>query len=72
MNTQHKRVKIHGSKKVAIAGAKAVGPVPDDEHFEVTVRRKPKNPFFYLSMSSSFKDTLPQDRTYLSRDELAF
>jgi kumamolisin len=69
MATKEKRVKIQGSEKVAFSGAKVVGPVPDDERFEVTIRLKSKNPFDAPSASSLFEDTLPQNRTYISRDE---
>jgi kumamolisin len=71
MVTKHKRINIKGSEKIAMSGAKAVGPVPDDERFEVTIRLRSRNPIENLSSSSALADTLPQNRTYMSRDEFA-
>jgi len=69
MATKHKRVDIQGSEKKALSGAKIVGSVPDDERFEVTIRLRSKNPSDPVSSSSPFVDTLPQNRTYISRDD---
>ncbi len=69
MATKNIRVDIKGSEKVAVSGAKVVGSVPDDERFEVTVRLRSKNPSKPPSSNSPFTDTLPQNRTYISRDD---
>jgi kumamolisin len=70
MATDKKRVIIRGSEKNAFSGAKSTGPVDNNERLEVTVRLRPKKPMDDLTSSSAFGDTLPRDRTYLSREQL--
>jgi kumamolisin len=70
MPTKPKRKIIRGSEKLAMPGARSVGPIDDNERLEVTVKLRPKKPLEDLSSSNAFSDTLPQNRTYMSRDEL--
>ncbi len=63
-----KRVIIKGSEKKPVAGALAVGPVPDDERLEVTVVIRPKQVLPNLDVLAS---QLPGQRQYLSREEYA-
>jgi kumamolisin len=69
MPANQKRVIIRGSEKIAMPGAKSVGPVDGNERLEVTVQIRPKKPLQHLSSSSAFADALPKDRTYMSRDD---
>ncbi len=70
MPANPKRVIIRGSEKTALAGAKSLGPVDDNERLEVTIKVRPKKPLDSLSSSNAFSATLPRFRTYMSRDEL--
>jgi kumamolisin len=70
MPTKRKRKIIRGSEKLAMPGARSVGPIDDNERLEVTVKLRPKKPLEDLSSSNAFSDTLPQNRTYMSRDDL--
>ena len=70
MPTNQKRVTIRGSEKNAFSNAKSVGPVDDNERLEVTVRIRPKKPVDDLTSNSAYGDTLPRNRTYMSRDEM--
>ena len=70
MSSTQPRMIIRGSEKAPFADAKSVGPVDADQRIEVTVSLRPKQPLQDLTSSSAFDDTLPQNRTYLSRAEL--
>jgi kumamolisin len=70
MPAKPKRKIIHGSEKLAMPGARSLGPIDDNERLEVTVKLRPKKPLEDLSSSNAFSDTLPRNRTYMSRDEL--
>jgi kumamolisin len=70
MPAKPKRVKIRGSEKNALPGARSVGPIDDNERLEVTVRLRSKKPLEDLTSSNAYSDTLPRERNYLSRDEL--
>ncbi len=67
MPAKPKRVTIHGSERAPVPGARAVGAVPDNERFEVTIRLRPKKLLDPLAKVNA--DVLPKDRHYLSRDE---
>ena len=69
MPAKLKRVTVHGGKRDPVLGARAVGAVPDDERFEVTIRLRPKSPLDPLAKVNA--DVLPKDRHYLSRQEYA-
>ena len=67
MPAKAKRVAISGSNRAPVPGARAVGAVPGDERFEVTIRVRPKSPLDPLAKVNA--DVLPKDRHYLSRQE---
>ena len=67
MPAKPNRVAIHGSERAPVPGAHAVGAVPDDERFEVTIRVRRKSPLDPLAKVNT--DVLPKDRHYLSRPE---
>jgi len=67
MPEKPKRVVLRGSAKAPLEGARAVGAVPGDERFEVTVRVRPKSPLDPTSKVNA--DVLPKNRTYLSRQD---
>lgn len=71
MATKVKRVPIPGSERSVLSGAKAVGEVPADERFEVTVRVRSKKPLDQLLPTNADADVLPKARRYLSREEFA-
>lgn len=70
MPAKSKRVLVPGSEKTALPGARAVGAVPDDERFEVTLRIRAKSPLAHLSSKGVTGDVLPGKRQYLTREEL--
>jgi kumamolisin len=69
MPAKPNRVAIHGSERAPVPGARAVGAVPDDERFEVTIRVRRKSPLDPLAKVNA--DVLPKDRHYLSRPDYA-
>lgn len=73
MSANPNRVTVGGSERAPVPGAHVIGDVPPDERFEVTLRLRPKKPLGSDQMTSSntSEDTLPQDRNYMTRDELA-
>jgi len=71
MPAKPNRVAIHGSERAPVPGARAVGAVPDNERFEVTVRLRPKKPLDPSADNHVNADVLPKDRRYLSRQEFA-
>jgi kumamolisin len=63
------RVKLAGSERSAMPGARAAGKVPPQERFEVTVRLRPAAA---LPPDAEYlRDTLPRQRRYLSRASYA-
>ena len=67
MPAKPKRIAVRGSERAPLPGAKAVGAVPDDERFEVTIRLRPKSPLSPAAQVNA--DVLPKDRHYLTREE---
>jgi hypothetical protein len=49
MPTQPQRTPVRGSEWLPLPGARAVGPVPKDERFEVTVRVRRRAPLAGLA-----------------------
>ena len=71
MVNQPKRVPLRGSEKAQLKDAQAVGPVPDDERFEVTVRLRAMQDIGALNVNHVMEDAAPGSRRYLTRAELA-
>jgi kumamolisin len=71
MSSKPGRITIRGSEKAPLADARAVGPVQADERMEVTIRLRSKNPLSTLSANHVADDVTPNQRSYLSRAELA-
>ena len=69
-NSQSRKI-VLGSDRVPISGARATGPVADDERFEVTVRVRRRTPLQSLAARGFHADTAPAKRRYLTRDEYA-
>ncbi|HWV47684.1 MAG TPA: S53 family peptidase [Nitrospira sp.] len=70
MPTNHNRVMVRGSERSSQHGARVVGPVPNDERFEVTVRIRRKTAL--QSLADGFHaDKLPMNRRYLTREQYA-
>ena len=66
-----KRSIVSGSNRTPLYEAKAVGLVPEDERFEVTVRIKRKASIGNLAESGIHSDQLPGKRKYMSREQYA-
>jgi kumamolisin len=72
MAEKSSRVAVRGSERAPAAGARAVGSVPNDERFEVTVRVRRKTDIAGLAAKGGFHtDQLPSKRVYLTREEYA-
>src|SRR5262245_40833525 len=71
MTTSPNRRTVRGSERAPIAGAHAVGPVPKDERFEVTVRVRRKTPLQSLAANGFQADQLPGKRNYVTREQYA-
>jgi kumamolisin len=71
MPTNPKRSTVRGSDRVPLHGARAVGPVPKDERFEVTVRVRRKAPLQSLVADGFDTDQLPGKRRHLTHDQYA-
>ena len=69
MEAPTNRTIVRGSERAPQPDAWASRPSPPDEQLEVTVRIRPKTAPDALA-PTAFADLPPQDRTYLSRDEL--
>ena len=69
MPTDTNRFTIRGSEKIALHGAVAVGAVPNDERFEVTVRVRRKTPLSNATAIGFHTDEAPGKRRYYSRAE---
>lgn len=62
---------LPGSERLPMLGATSMGPVPDDERFEVTVRIKRRLALEGKATESFHADKSPMRRKYLSHDEYA-
>ena len=62
---------VRGSERISLPGARAVGPVPKDERFEVTVRVRRKTALQSLAADGFHADQLPGQRRYLTRERYA-
>lgn len=62
---------VRGSERTSLPGAHAVGPVPPDERFEVTVRVRRKTALQSLAADGFHADRLPAKRRYLTREQYA-
>src|SRR5712671_194694 len=63
---------IAGSDRAApLHGARAVGPVPSDERFEVTVRVRRRTMLGSLAANGFHSDQAPTKRKYLTREQYA-
>jgi len=71
MSQKHSRAVVPGSARTAFNGAKAVGPVPADERFEVTVRVRRKAALTSRAAKGFDADVLPTKRTYLTQQQYA-
>jgi kumamolisin len=74
MTISHKkgsRVTVSGSNRLPLRAAMAVGQVPDDERFEVTVRVRRKVPLDVSAHLACHTNQLPAERQYLSHDQYA-
>jgi len=69
MPTNPNRSTVRGSYRIPFGGARAVGPIPKDERFEVTVRVRRKAPLQSLEEDGFQADQLPGKRRYLTRDQ---
>ncbi|QJW95736.1 S53 family peptidase [Frigoriglobus tundricola] len=69
MSKKQSRATVPGSARAAFNGAKAVGPVPADERFEVTVRVRRKAALTSQSAKGFDADVLPAKRTYLTQEQ---
>jgi kumamolisin len=65
------RTIVRGSEIGPLHGARAVGPVPKDERFEVTVRVRRKTPLQSLATGGFHANRVPAQRRYLTRQEYA-
>src|SRR6266576_6111174 len=65
------RTIVRGSERNPIPGARALGPVPNDERFEVTVRVRQKTPIQNLVADGLHADQLPAKRSYVTREQYA-
>ena len=71
MSTSQNRKTVQGSDRTPFSGARSVGPVADDERFEVTVRVRRKTALQSLAAHGFQADVMPTKRRYLTRDEYA-
>jgi kumamolisin len=65
-----KRSVVQGSEKIELPNANALGPVPQEERFEVTVRVRRRAPLQSTSANLEL-DALPEKRRYLTQEEYA-
>jgi len=71
MATSTDRAIVRGSERASLPGARAVGTVPADERFEVTVRVRRRSALESLAAGGFHADRRPADRSYLSRERYA-
>lgn len=69
MPTDLNRVTVRGSERSPHHGARAVGPIPNDERFEVTVRIRRKTALQSLAANGFHTEQLPKNRRYLTREQ---
>ncbi len=62
---------VRGSERIPLHGAYSLGPVPEDERFEITVRIRRKAPLQSLAAEGFHADRLPRRRRYLTHDQYA-
>jgi len=67
MTASPNRMTVRGSERVSVPGAHGVGPVPNDERFEVTVRVRRKTSVQNLAADGSRTDQLPSTRRHTGR-----
>src|SRR5713101_6484448 len=65
------RATVRDSERISLPGAHAVGPVPKDERFEVTVRVRRKTALQSLAADGFHTDQAPARRRYLTREQYA-
>ncbi|MGI4741856.1 MAG: S53 family peptidase [Janthinobacterium lividum] len=70
MPAAQNRIVVRGSERTPLPDAHSTHALPPNAPLEVTVRVRPKSPLASLPASSALADVLPQQRTYLSREEL--
>jgi len=70
-NTTNKHVKITGSEKKPMAGAKAAGKVDPKERIEITVLVRPRADVATRAEFQAMLAAPPQERQYLSREQWA-
>ena len=66
-----RRKVVAGSERAPLAAARALGPIPRDERFEVTVRVRRRTPVAALAERGLQAEDLPAARRYVSREEYA-
>ena len=71
MSENATRATVKGSERVALHGARTLGPVPNDERFEVTVRVRRKLPLQSIAAEGFHADRMPGKRQYLTREQYA-
>lgn len=62
---------LDSSDRKPLANARAAGPVPRDERFEVTVRVRRRTPIAQLAAGGQHAAEVPGRRRYISREEYA-
>lgn len=70
MKAPNPRAVLPGSQRHLLPNAQVGPPVPENERLQVTVRLRPKQDWTSVANSSGLADIAPQDRTYLSREQL--
>jgi kumamolisin len=70
MPAQSRKV-LESSERKPLANAHALGPVPRDERFEVTVRVRRRTPIAQLTAGGQHADEAPGERKYVTREEYA-
>lgn len=70
-NKPMNRATVRGSERISLSGAQAVGLVPNDERFEVTVRVRRKTALQSMVANGFHADRLPAKRRYLTREQYA-
>jgi kumamolisin len=62
---------LDSTERKPLASARAIGPVPHDERFEVTVRVRRRTPISKLVAGGQHVAEAPEKRKYVSREEYA-
>jgi kumamolisin len=71
VTTTQNRKTVPGSARTPLDGAKAVGPAPAGERFEVTVRVRRAKPLHGMAAKGYDADVAPAKRTYMTQEEYA-